>query len=675
MIAPEETWTRTRISMPRYLTKTRFKLAQECPTKLFYTGKKPFYPDTKLEDSFLASLAEGGFQVGSLATLYFPGGVHIHSLDHEEALALTRELLEQENVVLFEAALRFEDLFVRVDVLLKRGAEVELIEVKAKSCSGGSTDQFLKKNGDVLSKWRPYLEDVAFQKYVMQEAHPGLSVRAFLMLVDTKEACPTSGLHQKFRLEQNEDGRTSVVVSERLSDAELASPILRQIDVDAIAGRILAGHEHGPDSDLSFAEWVRRLSEAYDQDRRIQSAIGTKCSSCEFHASDEERLAGGRSGFEECWSAAPEWSEPDFETPTILEIGSFRGKDRLLGLGKASFHDVEMQDLGYDGVQHEVMSVKERQWLQVSKTRSGDSSMELRRVALASEAAQWTFPLHFIDFETASPAIPFNEGRHPYGQLAFQFSHHVVHSDGGVQHAGEYIEDRKGAFPNYEFVRALKAQLDGDEGTVFRYAAHENTILAAIHSQLSAEQPGAVEGADELLRFIESICHPTKSNSSRWATPKRDMVDMLDLVNKHYYDPAMGGSSSMKKVLPAVLNGSAYLRAKYSQPIYGAEAGIPSLNYRDQVWVQEQADGRVRDPYRLLPALFIDASERDLRLLVSSSSELREGGAAMTAYARMQFTTMTDYEHAELRAGLLKYCELDTLAMVMVYEAWREWCR
>ena len=43
----------------RYLTKSRFKLAVECPTKLFYTGKPKIYRDTKQADSFLQMLVEG----------------------------------------------------------------------------------------------------------------------------------------------------------------------------------------------------------------------------------------------------------------------------------------------------------------------------------------------------------------------------------------------------------------------------------------------------------------------------------------------------------------------------------------------------------------------------------------------------------------------------------------
>ena len=51
-------------------------------------------------------------------------------------------------------------------------------------------------------------------------------------------------------------------------------------------------------------------------------------------------------------------------------------------------------------------------------------------------------------------------------------------------------------------------------------------------------------------------------------------------------------------------------------------------------------------------------------------SNVQEGGAAMTAYAKMQFASITETERNSIIKGLLKYCELDTLAMVMVWEYW-----
>ena len=98
----------------------------------------------------------------------------------------------------------------------------------------------------------------------------------------------------------------------------------------------------------------------------------------------------------------------------------------------------------------------------------------------------------------------------PYEQIAFQFSHHVIERDGAgykISHAGQYINTERGKFPNFEFVRALKAELNCDEGTVFRYATHENTILNAIRTQLleSAEPDRA-----DLVAFIDTLTNRTE---------------------------------------------------------------------------------------------------------------------------------------------------------------------
>lgn len=64
-----------------YLTKSRFKLAMECETKLFY-NEDPQYANQRIDDPFLESLAEGGYQVGELAKLYHPGGIQVDAIDH-----------------------------------------------------------------------------------------------------------------------------------------------------------------------------------------------------------------------------------------------------------------------------------------------------------------------------------------------------------------------------------------------------------------------------------------------------------------------------------------------------------------------------------------------------------------------------------------------------------------
>src|SRR5690242_10391528 len=96
----------------RYLTKSKFQLAMECPTKLYYSDK-PEYSNLKSVDSFLQALAESGYQIAELAKAYHPGGIAIGTLDDEQAIAETLNLLERDNVTIFEAAIRYNNLFVR----------------------------------------------------------------------------------------------------------------------------------------------------------------------------------------------------------------------------------------------------------------------------------------------------------------------------------------------------------------------------------------------------------------------------------------------------------------------------------------------------------------------------------------------------------------------------------
>jgi hypothetical protein len=259
-------------------------------------------------------------------------------------------------------------------------------------------------------------------------------------------------------------------------------------------------------------------------------------------------------------------------------------------------------------------------------------------------------------------AIPFNIGRRPYEQLAFQFSHHIVNHDLSIEHRGQYLSVKKGMFPNFEFLRKLKSELEHDNGSVFRYATHENSVLNQILQQL--ESTDEVQDKADLIDFIKTITHGANHQGSR------DMIDLLRLVKDYYYYPSMQGSNSLKDVLPAVLNSSEYIQDKYSQPIYGKKSEIRSLNYEDGwVWIKKDDSGNIINPYKLLPPLFEGIDEEQIEDFLMRSN-IQEGGAAMTAYARMQFASITDTERESIVQGLLRYCELDTLAMVMLWEYW-----
>jgi len=116
------------------------------------------------------------------------------------------------------------------------------------------------------------------------------------------------------------------------------------------------------------------------------------------------------------------------------------------------------------------------------------------------------------------------------------------------------------------------------------------------------------------------------------------------------------------------------LRETYSRPVYGAPDGIPSLNFFSPegfTWIEAAADGTAGDPYAKLKQYAKDMIPDDVSDAEGNASIIAEGGAAATAYARLQFEDLDKQTRERICSALLRYCELDTLAMVMIVEAWR----
>jgi hypothetical protein len=242
-----------------------------------------------------------------------------------------------------------------------------------------------------------------------------------------------------------------------------------------------------------------------------------------------------------------------------------------------------------------------------------------------------------------------------------------VYHNGCVEHKDQYLNYERGSFPNFNFLRALKQALTTDDGTVFRYAAHENTVLCQIREQLLSSTENIAD-RNELIAFIESLTTSTNDSMQKWHGT-RSMVDLCDLLKRYYYHPLTNGSNSIKHVLPAILNDSHFLQQRYAVPNYGSSQ-FPSKNFCNWSWIEKDQHGKVLDPYKRLPPLFSDFSECDFHNLnaLFTENQIHDGGAAMTAYARMQFTQMTNTEVHNVTQALFKYCELDTLAMVMIYQ-------
>ncbi len=300
-----------------YLTKSRFKIALECPTRLYYNDNKE-YANKALEDTFLLELANGGFQVGALARCYHPGGILIKTKEHEAAFSETLAFLEKENITIFEAALLYDNFFIRADILIKKGNIIELIEVKAKSYAPSKNKFYKKKHQGIDSKWEPYLYDIAFQTWVARQSLKSvrikyLQVTPYLMLANKEANASVEGLNQRFFVDP--DAKEAILNAELCTLQELGDEVLIKVNVDNEVGYLLKQEIDG----LSFIEFLQKCSTAVKNNEIIWSDLGSKCKECGFVADNISFSDGKLSGFQNCWKHAG-FLETDFGRPMAWEI-------------------------------------------------------------------------------------------------------------------------------------------------------------------------------------------------------------------------------------------------------------------------------------------------------------------------------------------------------------------
>ena len=136
-----------------YLSKSDYLMGLDCVKALWLKkNRKEIMPE--YDEATLASFDVGN-QVQDLARNFYPNGIMVEaeSWDVENGSMLTKELSKKHNI-LFEAFAKLPNgCFCRIDILAKNGNAWDMIEIKS---STGVKDY--------------YLDDLAFQKYVFENA-------------------------------------------------------------------------------------------------------------------------------------------------------------------------------------------------------------------------------------------------------------------------------------------------------------------------------------------------------------------------------------------------------------------------------------------------------------------------------------------------------------------------
>jgi len=282
------------------------------------------------------------------------------------------------------------------------------------------------------------------------------------------------------------------------------------------------------------------------------------------------------------------WRPEAVPSPNVFDIG-FRlhwTRKKKAFAEKLSFADI------LDAADEMNLNLGQRKQVQAILNPELGPAVEVDEIRQFLDGLE--YPVYHLDFETFDQAIPEYDRVQPYQKIPFQYSLHIQ-SEPGAKPIHKYFLAKEGADPRLALAEALYKDI-GSQGTVLAwYMPFERGVLEDLATWF--DDPDVY--GDMSARF--------KEIARRKTGRLQDL--MIPFEKGHYYRREMGGSYSIKAVLPAILG---------------------------------------YDPYAELTLI-------------------KHGGDAMDAFPTLHKKPQEEID--EIRQALLAYCELDTQAMVWVLEA------
>ncbi|MEO8029662.1 MAG: DUF2779 domain-containing protein, partial [Gemmatimonadota bacterium] len=141
------------------------------------------------------------------------------------------------------------------------------------------------------------------------------------------------------------------------------------------------------------------------------------------------------------------------------------------------------------------------------------------------------WPVFYLDFEGVNPALPWFPDAAPYQSMPFQYSLHRIDGPGQPAIHSSYLAASTGDW-RYNLCAQLLDDL-GDRGSIVVYSNYEKTALNYLARMLPEQAPRIAAVIDRLF-------------------------DLETMIKNGYCHPGFRGRSSIKNVLPVMVQGPGY---------------------------------------------------------------------------------------------------------------------
>lgn len=594
-----------------YLTDNLFLKSVSCPLKYFHSINQdrekqknvPFRHRNKL-------------LLRDAVALQFDD-VRFTQDDTETAVRETDEWLQEQDVVICGAVIRAGNCVTRIPALKKNGSKFTIIQIHGKLRKGGKPGVIhspgVSRTTDV------YLLKAAYRLFVLQQKIPFEDFEAEFFFPSNNFRASCDNLWENIHNEgfKNEKIKADF---ERLFTSVSATNGVKQV-LDKIPDRLSYNTFRGK----SVAESVAEIEYWMNHDLETESIdIHNACKYCEYRVAESNEKKG-------CWSTFfqnPEISKPEKQVFELIGHGNQYHSDN----GVLYQEQVPLPDsvTNFESIREQsaaVITIQQRRLLQLL----GAKDIYVPEIWVKPGLKilkQIEYPLHFLDFEAATYAIPSKRNAGPYEPVFFQFSCHTLYRNGAITHSEWLDENPDTEYTNLAFAKELVGIDDIFSGTIIQYSPFEKQAVNKVIKELSFNSMLYQEVLNKLKRFRQP---KDGMNAARF-------LDLNKLIRENYYNSFMQDKLGLKYVLNTVLQWERKHSDKNSMKGDIFDVTVDFFN---------------PDPYGQIQ---------------SEGHLIGDGSDALDAWISLKMRAMNNFEKKTIPTVLKRYCALDSYAMFIIFK-------
>lgn len=548
-----------------------------------------------------------------------------HTSNSAEAASIeTGKWLKEETVAICGAVIQHENLLTRIPILVKNGDQLTIIQVHGKLRKRSESDVIRPtiKKRSILR----YLLKAAYRLEVLNRRFPAFKIEIQFYFPNKHFKSSVDNLHLFHQQTYADDKAIQEQLSQLFTKAHATKA------AEHIREEIPGNLSYKDFKNVSVRDAIRTMNMFIESSGTPIINRHASCKYCQFRLPGKNVSTG-------CWDQFFSNNQINHPEKHIFEL---IGHGNNAELENGTYYQEQAEpSRSFNSVEKLInqgsstITILQRRNLQILQAKD----LQVPNVWLKQGAKivdELKYPLHFLDFEAATYAIPMKKESRPYTPVYFQFSCHTLRENGELIHT-EWLDLQEGSkHPHKEFVRQLSKVPGIFEGTIMQYSPFEKQGVNRLIADFKRDQ----QSYQHELELLEKI------RISASADYEHRFFDVSKIIRDYYFNEYLNDSLGLKHILKSVVQWEYF--SEFTD-FFEEEMIQTFLDFNNE----DPGNRNNMDPYQNIQ---------------NSDFSISDGSDAMNAWLAAKNGLLPEEEEEIIPRILKKYCTLDSFALFVIFK-------